>query len=131
MRVAFLPDIPWERIAERFAIADVFALLSRHEPWGVVVNEAAACGLPLVVSDRVGAAFDLVEDGVNGAIVPANEPVAAGEAIRALAADSERRRAAGDASRAIMRDWGYEPSIENLIRVARRVAGRQPSSASS
>jgi len=125
VRVAFLPDIPWERVAERFAIGDVFALLSRHEPWGVVVNEAAACGLPLVVSDRVGAAFDLVEEGVNGAIVPAEDPVAAGEAIRMLAADPERRRAAGEASRAIMRDWGYEPSIENLIRVARRVAGRQ------
>ena len=125
VRIAFLPDIPWERIAERFAIADVFALLSRHEPWGVVVNEAAACGLPLVVSDRVGAAFDLVEDGVNGAVVPADDPVAAGEAIRALADDPERRRAAGVASRAIMRDWGYEPSIENLIRVVRRVAGRR------
>ena len=70
-----LPDVPWERIVERFVLADVFALLSRHEPWGVVVNEAAACGLPLVVSDRVGAAFDLVEDGVNGALVPADDPV--------------------------------------------------------
>ena len=42
VRLVFLPDIPWGRIVERFAIADVFALLSRHEPWGVVVNEAAA-----------------------------------------------------------------------------------------
>ena len=91
----------------------------------MVVNEAAACGLPLVVSDRVGAAFDLVVDGRNGALVPADDPRAAGEAIRALAADPERRRAAGEASREIMRDWGYEPSIENLVRVARRVAGRQ------
>jgi glycosyltransferase involved in cell wall biosynthesis len=124
VRLVFLPDIPWERISERFAIADVFALLSRHEPWGVVVNEAAACGLPLVVSDRVGAAFDLLEDGLNGAMVPADDPVAAGEAIRALAADPERRRAAGRASRELMRGWGYEPSIENLIRVAGRVAGR-------
>ena len=111
-------------------VADVFALLSRHEPWGVVVNEAAACGLPLVLSDRVGAAFDLLEDGRNGALVPADDPVAAGAAIRALAADPERRRAAGAASRELMRGWGYEPSIENLVRVARRVAGRQAPSAS-
>ena len=130
VRLRFLPDVPWEHIVERFAIADVFALLSRHEPWGVVVNEAAACGLPLVVSDRVGAAFDLVVDGRNGALVPADDPEAAGLAIRTLAADPEWRRAAGQASREIMRDWGYEPSIENLVRVARRVAGRQASNAS-
>jgi glycosyltransferase involved in cell wall biosynthesis len=131
VRLVLLPDIPWERIGERFAIADVFALLSRHEPWGVVVNEAAASGLPLVLSDRVGAAFDLLEDGRNGALVPADDPVAAADAIRALVSDPEYRAAAGQASRELMRSWGYEPSIENLIQVARRVAGRQPASASS
>ena len=73
VRLALLPDIPWERIVERYAVADVFALLSRHEPWGVVVNEAAACGLPLVLSDRVGAAFDLLEDGRNGRLVPVDD----------------------------------------------------------
>jgi glycosyltransferase involved in cell wall biosynthesis len=127
VRLLLLPDVPWQRIVERFVVADVFALLSRHEPWGVVVNEAAACGLPLVLSDRVGAAFDLLEDRRNGALVPVEDHVAAGAAIRELAADPERRRSAGEASRAIMRDWGYEPSIENLIRVAERVAGRQRS----
>ena len=50
--------------------ADIFALLSAHEPWGVVVNEAAASGLPLVLSDRVGAAADLLRDGENGMLVP-------------------------------------------------------------
>jgi glycosyltransferase involved in cell wall biosynthesis len=116
---------------ERYAIADVFALLSRHEPWGVAVNEAAACGLPLVLSDRVGAAYDLLEDGRNGALVPADDPHAAADALEELVADPERRRRAGEASRELMRGWGYEPSIENLVRVARRVAGRQVASASA
>ncbi len=131
VRLVLMPDTPWERIVERYVVADVFALLSRHEPWGVVVNEAAACGLPLVLSDRVGAAFDLLEDGRNGVLVPVNDAAAAGEAIRGLAADPERRRAMGAASREIVGDWGYEPSIERLMRVVRRVAGRQGSSASA
>ena len=122
VRLALLPDVPWDRIVERYALADVFALLSRHEPWGVVVNEAAACGLPLVLSDRVGAAYDLLEDGVNGMLVPADDHVAAGAALAALAADPELRRTAGARSRELMADFGYEPSIENLVTVARRVA---------
>lgn len=124
VRLVLLPDTPWERIAERYVAADVFALLSRHEPWGVVVNEAAACGLPLVLSDRVGAAFDLLEDGRNGVLVPADDPTAAGEAIGALAADPVRRRAMGAASREIVAGWGYEPSIERLLEAVRRVAHR-------
>ena len=124
VRLELLPHVEWERIAERYVIADLFALLSTHEPWGVVVNEAAASGLPLVLSDHVGAAYDLLEDGRNGLLVPAGDPDAAGEAIRALAGDPERRAAMGAASREIVSGWGYEPSIENLVAVAVRVAGR-------
>jgi len=124
VRLVLLPDVPWERIVERYVVADVFALLSRHEPWGVVVNEAAACGLPLVLSDRVGAAYDLLEDGRNGVLVPADDAAAAGVALRDLAADPDRRSRAGAASRELVRGWGYEPSTENFVRVVRRVAGR-------
>jgi glycosyltransferase involved in cell wall biosynthesis len=131
VRLVLLPETPWERIVERYVLADVFALLSRHEPWGVVVNEAAACGLPLVLSDRVGAAFDLLEDGRNGVLVPVDDVAVAAEAIRGLAADAERRRAMGAASREIVAEWGYEPSIERLLRVVRRVSGRQEPRASS
>jgi glycosyltransferase involved in cell wall biosynthesis len=124
VRLVLLPHTPWGRIPEVYAVADVFALLSTHEPWGVVVNEAAASGLPLVLSDRVGAAHDLLDDGRNGMLVPAGDPEAAGEAIRALAADPERRRAMGAASREVVAGWGYEPSIETLVAVVRRVVGR-------
>ncbi len=124
VRLVVLPDHPWDRVAERYALADVFALLSRHEPWGVVVNEAAASGLPLVLSDRVGAAFDLLEDGRNGALVPVDDHRAAADAIRRLALEPAFREAAGRASRELASDWGYEPSLENLVAVARRVARR-------
>jgi glycosyltransferase involved in cell wall biosynthesis len=124
VRLVLLPDLAWERIAERFVAADVFALLSRHEPWGVVVNEAAACGLPLVLSDRVGAAFDLLEDGRNGTLVPVDDHRAAAAALRRLADDPALRAEAGRASRALVQGWGYDPSLENLLAVVRRVVGR-------
>ena len=108
VRLVLLPDIPWERIVERYVVADVFALLSRHEPWGVVVNEAAACGLPLVLSDRVGAAFDLLEDGGNGLLVPVDDVAAAARRAprarrRSRAAPRDGRGLAGDRRRVGLR----------------------------
>ena len=50
----------------RMARASAFVLPSRREPWGVVVQEASAAGLPLVCSDASGAAVHLVQDGYNG-----------------------------------------------------------------
>jgi glycosyltransferase involved in cell wall biosynthesis len=124
VRLVALPEIPWERIAERYAAADVFALLSTRETWGVVVNEALAAGLPVVLSDGVGAAHDLLDEGRNGFLVTAGDHVAVAEALRTLASDPALRREMGAASRELVVGWGYEPSIENLVRVVLRVAGR-------
>jgi 1,2-diacylglycerol 3-alpha-glucosyltransferase len=63
VRLQLTGDLPSEEVAEAYVAADVFALLSSRETWGVVVNEAAASGLPLVLSNRVGAAYDLLRDG--------------------------------------------------------------------
>jgi glycosyltransferase involved in cell wall biosynthesis len=102
-------------LAQRYVDADVFALLSRHEPWGVVVNEAAASGLPLVLTDRVGAAYDLLRDGENGFLVRADDVGAAADALQKLAEDSELRRRMGERSRELVRGWGYEPSVESFV----------------
>jgi glycosyltransferase involved in cell wall biosynthesis len=101
-------------LAQRYVSADVFALLSRHEPWGVVVNEAAASGLPLVLSDRVGAAYDLLRDGENGFLVPAEDVGAAAAAFRRLA-DPELRRRMGERSRELVRAWNYDRSVEAFL----------------
>jgi glycosyltransferase involved in cell wall biosynthesis len=111
--------LPWESVVEAYVAADVFALLSRHEPWGVVVNEAAASGLPLVLSERVGAARDLLRDGDNGLLVPADDVDSAADALHALAGDPERRRRLGARSRELARGFGYGPSVENLLDAVR------------
>jgi len=108
-----------EELAQRYVDADVFALLSRHEPWGVVVNEAAASGLPLVLSDRVGAAYDLLRDGENGFLVPADDVHAAAEAFRKLT-DPELRRRMGDRSRELVRAWNYDASVEAFLAATSR-----------
>ena len=56
-------------IALYYAFARCFVLPSTREPWGLVVNEAMAAGLPVIVSDRCGCAEDLVHDGENGFVV--------------------------------------------------------------
>jgi glycosyltransferase involved in cell wall biosynthesis len=120
VRLVLAGDLPHERVIEAYCAADVFALLSDREPWAVVVNEAAACGLPLVLSDRVGAAFDLLRDGENGSLVPAGDAEAAAAALRRLVVDPHARLAAGARSRELVRAWGYGPSVENFVRAVRQ-----------
>ncbi|GAB3256990.1 hypothetical protein GCM10027347_19160 [Larkinella harenae] len=64
--IKILPNQPWYRVPETLALADVLVLPSLSEPWGLVVNEAMACGMPVVVSSRCGCAMDLVQPGQNG-----------------------------------------------------------------
>jgi glycosyltransferase involved in cell wall biosynthesis len=82
-----------------YRACDVLALPSDYEPWALVVNEAIAAGLAVISSDVVGAAADLVHEGMNGTIFPAGDcralqgallDVTASERIEALKAGSAR-----------------------------------------
>lgn len=56
-------------LAEYYAAADLFVLLTREDIWGLVINEAMAYGLPVITSDRCVAGLELVKNGVNGYLV--------------------------------------------------------------
>jgi glycosyltransferase involved in cell wall biosynthesis len=76
-----------------YAAADLLVLPSSYEPWGLVVNEALASGLPVIASDRVGAAHDLVPEALR---FPAGDPAGL---ERALQAWGSGRLPGGDAGR--------------------------------
>jgi glycosyltransferase involved in cell wall biosynthesis len=81
-RVRFVGELNRDEVVRHYAAADVFVLPSRSEPWGMVLNEAAAAGLPLVATDGVGAAYDIIENGVNGFRVPVDDEHALAALVR-------------------------------------------------
>lgn len=64
--IIFEGGVSWSETVKYYCDSDIFILPSLSEPWGVVVNEAMICGLPVLVSTQCGSAHDLVFDGVNG-----------------------------------------------------------------
>lgn len=85
-----LPDL--------FAEADVFVLPSRHDGWGVVVNQALGAGLPVVTSTGACAGVDLVADGREGLHVPPGDARALTEAMRRIANEPETRARMSEAA---------------------------------
>jgi glycosyltransferase involved in cell wall biosynthesis len=114
-----------EALLECYAAADVFVLLSRRETWGTVVNEACAFGLPLVLTDAVGASADLLRPGENGELVRSGDIEGQARALARLADDDLRERY-GRRSAEIVAPWGYEESIESFVAAVRRAAGEGP-----
>jgi glycosyltransferase involved in cell wall biosynthesis len=108
--------VPW------YGAADALVLPSRSEPWGMTLNEGAAAGLPLVSTDAVGAAHDLIEPGANGFRVPAEDAAALREALLALASDAALRRRAGTRSREIAERFRPEAWAAGVVSAARAVA---------
>ncbi len=91
-------------LAAIYRASHVLVCPSDYEPWAVVVNEAVAAGMAVIASDVVGAAAELVRDGVNGRLFPAGD---AG-ALRAAmldATDPQRIDAMREGSARVLSDW--------------------------
>jgi glycosyltransferase involved in cell wall biosynthesis len=84
-----------------FAAADIYALVSTYEPFGVVVREAAASGLPIICSHLAGAAGDSALEGLNALLVDPDDVEQISSALRRLVEDPALRERMGSESRAI------------------------------
>jgi glycosyltransferase involved in cell wall biosynthesis len=104
-RVHFAGFQPVAELPKFFAEADVFVLPSRHDGWGVVVNQAIAAGMPVISSDAVGAAADLVRENENGHLFPSGSDERLGEAICSFARHPEKIRGFGRLSREFAAEW--------------------------
>jgi glycosyltransferase involved in cell wall biosynthesis len=103
--IHFLGHVPAEVLAEYMSAADVFCLASSSEGWPNVVNEALACGTPVVASD-VGAVPDLIPSPEYGAVVPTGDEDALESALLSALLTSWDRRA--------IAAWGQSRSWEQV-----------------
>jgi glycosyltransferase involved in cell wall biosynthesis len=104
-----------------FDMASVFVLPSRHEPWGLIVNEVMNAGRAVIVSDDVGCQADLVEDGVEGCVFPAGDVAALTEALRRVLATPETAEAMGRRALAKIETWDFEADVRGLRRAIAQV----------
>jgi glycosyltransferase involved in cell wall biosynthesis len=102
-----------------YAAADVLVLPSEYETWGLVVNEAMACGLPCIVSDTCGAAADLILEGKTGFTYPMGDVARLAELIKLMVENKEDRLAMGRYSAANIQNFSLASTVsalENTLR---------------
>ncbi len=104
-------------VADRMRHSDVFVFPSYEEGMPNVVLEAMACGLPIITTD-IYAIRGLVEDGVNGILIPPGDAQALGEAIVALGSDPVMAQAMGQESLEIVKQYDWMKSAEAYLRLA-------------
>ena len=82
-----------------YAACDIFVFPSHRDAWGLVINEAMSSGLPVISTDRAGAARDLLEDGFNGYVIPYGDRTQLSNRMRELFASDELRIQMGKMAR--------------------------------
>lgn len=103
-RVRFLGFQDQAMMSALYRVCDALVLASEYEPWALVVNEAACAGLALVTTSVVGASSELVEDGINGLIVPPGDTPALRAAL-ARVTEPGVAESMGSASRRALARW--------------------------
>ncbi len=96
-----------EQLAELYALAEALVFPTQSDPWGLVTNEAMACGLPIIASEVAGCVADLVKDGDNGFVVRPGDvaqlTIAMGKIL------SNPQRAAKMGARSLQRIQAFTP----------------------
>lgn len=125
-KVRFEGFVRRDDMATYYAIADLLVLPSRSEIWGLVINEALACGLPVLASEVCGAAADLLNDGANGYVVPSRNPQAICNAMLRHFDPATDRAAMSRAARDSIAPFTIARTADAFVDALRCVTGASP-----
>lgn len=115
-RVTLAGYLRGEQLAATYHAADVFVLPTiGHEGWGVVVQEAMAAGLPVIASNRVGAAVDMLAEGNAGFLFDAGNRAQLAERMTNLIRNPEQRSASGRNARELARNTDARSAAARLL----------------
>jgi glycosyltransferase involved in cell wall biosynthesis len=114
-----------EELPEYYALADALIFPTHSDPWGLVVNEALACSLPVIISEVAGCAEDLVQDGWNGFVLPPSDPAQLAMAMARLAGDSGLRLTMASNSKGKIAAYSPAAWAEGVVRAAQFVCAKK------
>lgn len=113
--IRFAGFIDYNSIPEYYAISDIFILPSKEEVWGLVINEAMACCLPIITTSITGAGYDLVAHNRNGIVINDANEFEIKSALKDLIINKEKRSLMGKESLKIINKWTYKESLNGFI----------------
>ena len=113
-RVEFVGVIPPSHIAEEYRTADIFILASYYEPFGIVLVEAMAAGIPIVATN-VGGIPTVVEDTVSAKLVPSGDPLSLATAIRSLVTSEEKLHDMAISARLRSKQFDLKLVLDKLV----------------
>lgn len=125
LQVRFAGFVNQSELPKHYAMADVFVLPSTYEPRGAVINEAMACGLPVIVTDRCGSLGDIVLAGENAFVYPAGNEITLATHLDRITDDPSLRESMGRRSLEIIASWDYARGVDG-VKKALRFLEREP-----
>ena len=123
--VRFLGFRNQSQLPALYDLCDVFVLPSRFEPWGLVVNEVMNAARAVIVSGRVGAAPDLVENGDNGFVYPSGDVAALASRLLQILESSRLRARMGERSLKRISAWNFEADRRGLLEALAKVCQKK------
>jgi len=121
VRFHWVKGVPYNDMPKYYAASDVMVFPSEGDIWGLVVNEALSMGKPVICTERIGAS-EMVENGVNGFVVPIREPSKIADRILRLYEDRNLLNKMSVNAVDIQIKWNHHLAINSLKRLVEYIS---------
>ncbi len=115
--VHFINFMDKQSLKQWYKAADCFVLPTREDVWGLVINEAMACGLPVITTEKCIAGLELVQQGANGYIVPIDNSGELTDKIVEILESPERINQMGNKSLEIIKEYTIEKMVDRHLEI--------------
>jgi glycosyltransferase involved in cell wall biosynthesis len=112
-----------EKLDDYYKSADLFVFPTRGDVWGLVINEAMACGLPIITTDKCVAGLELVKDNENGYVIKVDDEKELAEKIDVILSDDKTRENMAQNSLEKIKEYTIENMAETHIKIFEQILG--------
>lgn len=124
-RIYFPGFMNKEMLYQYYRAADFFVLPTHHDEWGLVINEACSCGLPVITTNRCGAGLEMIQSDENGIVIDHTDKEALTVALDTLLGDSELRLHMASKNLELAHEYTIEQMVEDHLQIFRELSNRK------